>query len=152
MLHQSFINPCWVILCWSQFNNYDPQLYLVEKCIITIILNMWTFFIYFIYNVLKPTSWFRSYLVYLKQIYLKLDFNRYFHSGQSWPRSNGNERVTSHSLELQNWSLTTRYNFGQTQDIWNNKNGRSTSFTANLEIIVQFFIFCLFTKLSLAHG
>ena len=26
-------NRCWVILCQSQFNNYSPQSYMVQKCI-----------------------------------------------------------------------------------------------------------------------
>ena len=37
------VNPCWVILCKNKFNNYGLQLYMVQKCIFTIILNWSTF-------------------------------------------------------------------------------------------------------------
>ena len=35
--------------------------------------------------------------------------------GQSRPMRNGNEEVTLHSLEFQNWSLTIRYNLESNQ-------------------------------------
>ena len=34
------VNPCWVILCQSQFNNYGFQLYTIHKCIMSTLVGL----------------------------------------------------------------------------------------------------------------
>ena len=35
-----YVNPCWVILYQSQFNNYGLQLYTIQKCIMSTLVGL----------------------------------------------------------------------------------------------------------------
>ena len=35
-----YVNPYWVILCQSQFNNYGLQLYTIQKCIMSTLVGL----------------------------------------------------------------------------------------------------------------
>ena len=86
------VNICWAILYSSQFNNYNCQLSRVQKSLFIIII----------------TS--KRFINSNRSIWLILGtLTGITTLGQSGPGSNGNEVVTLHFSELQNWSLTTRY-------------------------------------------